>query len=106
MTTPLVKRAVIPPAVEADRMRRYSVLLMVGAFALLGANVMEFSLGNLLWFAALLLANVAIVLGTGAVVMRGLQWHYDRLADEFRGVARVRVTDISEGPTPETPREG
>lgn len=90
-----VKRHVIPPAVEADRMRRYSVLLMIGGFVLLGANVQELTPSNLLWFGAMLLAVVAIVLASAAVVMRGLQWHYDRLADEFRGIARVTAMDVS-----------
>lgn len=89
-----IKRHVIPPAVEGERMRRYSVLLMVGAFALIGLNVNEFNVTNLLRFGASLLANMAIVLATGAVVMRGLQWHYDRLADEFRGIARLASTDM------------
>jgi hypothetical protein len=100
MGTQPAKRHVIPPAVEAERMQRYSVLLMIGGFVLLGANYAELTPSNLLWFAALLLAVVAIVLASAAVVMRGLQWHYDRLADEFRGIARVTSTDIS-GRSPE-----
>lgn len=90
------KRYVIPPAVEAQRMQRYSVLLMIGAFALIGINIAELTPGRLLWFGAMLLAVVAIVLAAAAVVLRALQWHYDRLADEFHGVARVTSTDVSE----------
>jgi len=89
------KRQVIPPAVEAERMRRYSVILMVAAFVLLGLNVQELTPSRLLWFGALLLAVMGIVLGAAGVVMRGLQWHYDKLADEFRGKPRVTSTDVS-----------
>jgi len=89
------KRHVIPPAVEADRMRRYSVILMIIAFVFLGANHAELTTARLLWFLALLLAVMAIVLGASAVVMRGLQWHYDRLADELKGHPRVTSTDVS-----------
>jgi len=91
-----VKRYVIPPAVEAERMRRYSVLLMIGAFVLIGANIAELTLGRLLWFGALLLATGAIVLAAAAVLLRALQWHHDRLADEIHGGARVTNTDVSE----------
>jgi hypothetical protein len=89
------KRHVIPPAVEAERMRRYSVILMVIAFVLLGFNHAELTTARLLWFLAMLLAVFAIVLGAAGVVMRGLQWHYDRLADEMRGHPRVTSTDVS-----------
>ena len=89
------KRHVIPPAVEAERMRRYSVILMVVAFVMLGLNIQELTPARLLWFGALLLAVMGIVLGAAGVVMRGLQWHYDKLADEFRGHPRVTSTDVS-----------
>jgi len=93
------KRYVIPPAVEAQRMQRYAVLLMIGAFALIGANIAELTPGRLMWFGALLLAIVAIVLAAAAVILRALQWHYDRLADEFHGVRRVTSTDVSDQAT-------
>jgi hypothetical protein len=89
------KRHVIPPAVEAERMRQYSIILMILAFLLLGFNFAELKLANLLWFGAILLAVISIVVGASAVVMRGLQWHYDRLAEEFRGHARTTSTDVS-----------
>ena len=78
------KRHVIPPAVEGERMQKYSVVLMIGAFALLGANYASLTLESLMWFGAMLLAVIAIVVATGAVMMRGLQWHYDRFFDELR----------------------
>jgi len=84
------KRHVIPPAVEGERMRRYSVVLMILAFIMLGANYADLTLPKLLWFGAMLLAVVAIVVATGAVMMRGLQWHYDRFAEEIRGGGGAR----------------
>ncbi|HVO35030.1 MAG TPA: hypothetical protein VMT21_05660 [Gemmatimonadales bacterium] len=94
------KRHVIPPAVEAERMRRYSVMLVVVAFVLLGLNYAELTMAHLLWFGAMLLAVMGIVVGAAGVVMRGLQWHYDKLAEEFRGHPRVTSTDVSGGPRP------
>ena len=91
------KRHVLPPAVEAERMRRYSVILVIGAFFLVGLNFNELTPARLLWFGALLLGVMGIVLGAAGVVMRGLQWHYDKLADEFRGHPRVTSTDVSGG---------
>ena len=91
------KRQVIPPAVEAERMRRYSVVLIIGAFFLVGLNFAELTPARLLWFGALLLGVMGIVVGAAGVVMRGLQWHYDKLADEFRGHPRVTSTDVSGG---------
>jgi hypothetical protein len=89
------RRQVIPPAVEAVRMRRYSVFLVIGAFVLLGLNFVELTPARLLWFGAILLGVMGIVLGAAGVVMRGLQWHYDKLADEFRGHPRTTTTDVS-----------
>ena len=38
---------------------------------------------------------MGIVVGRDERHMRGLQWHYDRLAEEFRGHARTTSTDVS-----------
>jgi hypothetical protein len=91
------KRHVLPPAVEAERMRRYSVVLVIGAFFLVGLNFSELTPTRLLWFGAVLLGVMGIVVGAAGVVMRGLQWHYDKLAEEFRGHPRVTSTDVSGG---------
>ncbi len=96
-----IKRHVIPPAVEGERMRRYSVWLMALAFILLGTNFAEFTVGNMLWFSSLLLAVVAIVLAAAGLVMRGLQWHYDRIADELRAAGL-----LPSAPKGREPQEG
>ena len=89
------KRQVIPPAVEAQRMTRYSVLLMIGAFFLVGLNLAELTPSRLFWFGAILLGDIGIVVGATSVVLRGLQWHYDRLAEELRGHARTTSSEVS-----------
>lgn len=89
MALHLAKRHVIPPAVEGERMRRYSVMLMILAFVLIGTNFAALNPANLLWFGAMLLAILAILLAATSVVMRGLQWHYDRIVEEVRGGMRV-----------------
>jgi hypothetical protein len=92
------KRHVIPPAVEGERMRRYSVILMLGAFAMMGANVMDLTPQRLLWFGSILLAMVAMMLATTSVVMRGLQWHYDRIIEEVRGHVLRGSVQAAAGP--------
>ncbi|MEK7667568.1 MAG: hypothetical protein AAB409_02860 [Gemmatimonadota bacterium] len=94
------KRHVIPPAVEGERMRRYSVMLMLLAFVLIGANFAALNPANLLWFGALLLAVLSILLAATAVVMRGLQWHYDRIIEEVRGSTRGSTRVDDEGAEP------
>lgn len=100
MALELAKRHVIPPAVEAERMRRYSVMLILLAFVLIGANFAALSPANLMWFGALLLAVLALLLAATAVVMRGLQWHYDRIIEEVRGAIRGSAHAGEEGGEP------
>ena len=68
------KRHVIPPAVEAERMRRYSVFLMIGAFLLVGLNFAELTPARLLWFGAVLL-GVMIVFAASRDMLRPLVAH-------------------------------
>jgi uncharacterized membrane protein YdbT with pleckstrin-like domain len=92
------KRHVIPPAVEGERMRRYSIILMLGAFALMAGNAAELTPQRLLWYGSIVLTLIAIVLGTTSVVMRGLQWHYDRILEEVRGHALRGSVQAMAGP--------
>jgi hypothetical protein len=85
MTLQIAKRHAIPPAVEGERMRRISVILMLGAVALLAGNWADLTPQRLLWYGSSVLALVAIVLACTSLVMRGLQWHYDRIVEEVRG---------------------
>ena len=110
MTLHPAKRHVIPPAVEGERMRRISVILTLGALALLAANTTELTPQRLLWYGSIVLVVIAIVLACTSLVMRGLQWHYDRIVEEVRGHAlRGSVQSFAEaeqasaaGPAPDT----
>ena len=110
MTLQIAKRHAIPPAVEGERMRRISVILMLGAVALLAGNWADLTPQRLLWYGSSVLALVAIVLACTSLVMRGLQWHYDRIVEEVRGhVLRGSVQamaapegGVAEGPAPGT----
>ena len=96
-------------------MTRYSVLLMIGAFFLVGLNIAKLTPSRLFWFGAILLGDIGIVVGATSVMLRGLQWHYDRLVEEFRGHSRTylhgclggrpaaRAAAESEGPQPPKP---
>jgi hypothetical protein len=79
------RKHVIPPAVMANRMSRYSVYLMACAFLLLGANYADLSLSAVLWFAAGLCATFGLLCAVTVIVLRGVAWNFDRLAEELRG---------------------
>ena len=98
MTLQIAKRHAIPPAVEGERMRRISVILMFGALALLAGNWQDLTPQRLLWFGSSVLALVAIVLACTSLVMRGLQWHYDRIIEEMRGHALRGSVQAMAGP--------
>ncbi len=83
------KRAVIPPAVLASRMQRYSIYLIVAAFLLVGANYDALSLSAVLWFAAGLTAGFAILCAVAVVLLNAIAWNFDRLRDELRGGREV-----------------
>jgi hypothetical protein len=55
--------------------------------ALMAGNEKDLTPERLLWYGSILLAMVAIVLACTSLVMRGLQWHYDRIIEEVRGHA-------------------
>ncbi|MCH8350823.1 MAG: hypothetical protein IIB29_11255 [Chloroflexi bacterium] len=82
--TPIRTRPTLPPSVQADRMQRYSIYLMVCAFLLIGANAAELTVSGVLWFAAGLSAGFALMCATTVVILNALAWNFDRLAQEFR----------------------
>lgn len=79
------KRAVIPPAVLAHRMQRYSIYLIVTAFLLMAMNYDALSLSAVLWFATGLSAGFAILCAVAVVLLNAIAWNFDRLRDELRG---------------------
>ena len=83
--TPTRTHPTLPPSVQADRMHRYSIYLMVCAFLLIAANWAEVTVSSVLWFGAGLSAGFAIVCAVTVVILNALAWNFDRLAEEFRG---------------------
>jgi len=79
------RKYVIPPAVLAIRMQRYSIVLMVVAFILLAVNFAELSLEKVLWFAAILIAVFAILCAVTVVILNAIAWNFDRLREELKG---------------------
>jgi len=79
------RKYVIPPAVLAIRMQRYSIILMVVAFVLIAINYANVSLGVVLWFAAGLTAVFAILCAVTVVILNAIAWNFDRLREELKG---------------------
>ena len=79
------RKYVIPPAVLAIRMQRYSIILMVVAFVLIAINYANVSLGIVLWFAAGLTAVFAILCAVTVVILNAIAWNFDRLREELKG---------------------
>ena len=80
------KRHVIPPHVEAARMQRYSIYLMIGSFALVGANYASLTMASVLWFAAGICAGFALLCAITVVILHAIAWNFDRLREEQAGL--------------------
>jgi hypothetical protein len=85
------KKYIIPPHVQADRMHRYSIYLLVVAFLLLGLNYASLTMANVLWFAAGLCACFALLCAIAVVILHAIAWNFDRLREEAAG-ARQSVS--------------
>ena len=95
------KRHVIPPHVEAARMQRYSIYLMVGSFALVGANYASLTMASVLWFAAGICAGFALLCAITVVILHAIAWNFDRLREEQAGLRTSRdFRDPSATPGP------
>ena len=81
----LERKHVVPPAVMAYRMQRYSIALMIISFLLIAANVSMVSLPVVLWFASGLAAGFAIMCAVTVIILHAIAWNFDRLRDELRG---------------------
>ncbi len=79
------RKYVIPPAVLAMRMQRYSIALMLLAFILIATNYSNLSLEKVLWFAAGLTAVFAILCAVTVIILNAIAWNFDRLRDELQG---------------------
>ena len=80
------KRHVIPPHIEATRMQRYSIYLMVGSFALVGVNYASLTVASVLWFAAGICAGFALLCAITVVILHAIAWNFDRLREEQTGL--------------------
>lgn len=80
------KRHIIPPHVEAARMQRYSVYLLVASFALVGANYASLTMASVLWFAAGICAGFGLLCAITVVILHAIAWNFDRLREEQAGM--------------------
>ena len=95
------KRHVIPPHVEATRMQRYSIYLMVGSFALVGVNYASLTVASVLWFAAGICAGFALLCAITVVILHAIAWNFDRLREEQAGLRTSQdFRDPSAAPGP------
>ena len=88
----IARKHVIPPAVMAHRMQRYSIVLMIFAFVLVGFNLPTLSLEKVLWFAAGVMAMFAILCAVAVVILNASAWNFDRLKQELHG--GTKATDM------------
>ncbi len=86
----LERRHVIPPAVQAARMQRYSVYLMVLAFIIVAANYQSLTTGTILWFAAGITVTFSLLCAVTVVILHAIAWNFDRLRDEWAGQRTAR----------------
>ena len=91
------RKHVIPPHVQAARMQRYSIYLLVGAFALVGVNYTSLTMSAVLWFAAGISAAFALLCAIAVVILHAIAWNFDRLREEQIG---LRSSQDFRGPDP------
>ncbi len=79
------RKHIIPPHVQAARMQRYSLYLLVGAFAFVRANYSSLTMSSALWFAAGICAGFALLCAIAVVILQAIAWNFDRLREEQTG---------------------
>ncbi len=95
------RRHIIPPAVQAARMQRYSVYLVVLAFIIVGANYQSLTMASVLWFAAGITAAFSLLCAITVVILDAIAWNFDRLQSEMdgrRSAQSVAVPDPESAP--------
>lgn len=98
---PAKRRHVIPPSVQASRMHRYSIYLLLASFLIVGANYQSLTIANVLWFAAGITAAFSLLCAICVVVLHAVAWNFDRLQEEMKGGRRAQPIGI---PDPNAPR--
>ena len=94
------RRHVIPPAVQARRMQRYSIQLILLAFMLVAANYQALSLESVLWFAAGITAGFSVLCAVCVVILNGLAWNFDRMRDELQGGRQATQVGLKDQKSP------
>lgn len=82
------RKHVIPPAILAVRMQRYSVYLMVLAFILLAVNYRALKLSSVLWYASILCAVFGILCAVAVTILNAIAWNFDRLLLQMKDVSK------------------
>ncbi len=98
---PAKRRYVIPPSVQADRMHRYSIYLVLTSFLIVGANYESLTITNVLWFAAGITAAFSLLCAICVVMLHAVAWNFDRLREELRGGRNAQAVGT---PDPAAPR--
>ncbi|MFQ5704654.1 MAG: hypothetical protein ACE5HT_11600 [Gemmatimonadales bacterium] len=87
-TTPGVfieRKHVIPPALMAHRMQRYSLALMILAFVFFVPMLGDLTMEKVLWFGAGVTAVLAIMCAIAVAILHALAWNFDRMKMEMHG---------------------
>ena len=79
------RRHIIPPAVQAARMQRYSLYLVTLAFIIVGANYQSLTMASVLWFAAGITVAFSLLCAITVVILDAIAWNFDRLQSELDG---------------------
>ena len=93
------RKHIIPPHVQAARMQRYSIYLLVAAFAVIGLNYQSLTMSSVLWFAAGISAAFALLCAVAVVILHAIAWNFDRLREELTGL-RTSQDVRQPGPAP------
>ena len=86
MSDTLERKYIIPPHVQAARMQRYSIYLLVAAFAVIGLNYQSLTMSSVLWFAAGISAAFALLCAIAVIILNAIAWNFDRLREEQTGL--------------------
>ena len=93
------RRPIIPPVVQAARMQRYSLYLVVLAFIIVGANYQALTMASVLWFAAGITAAFSLLCAITVVILDAIAWNFDRLQSELDGRRSAQAVVV---PDPES----
>jgi hypothetical protein len=82
------RKHVIPPAILAVRMQRYSIYLMVLAFILLAVNYRALTVSSVLWYSSILCAVFGLLCAVAVTILNAIAWNFDRLLLQLKEVSK------------------